>query len=439
MQKEIWRIGNQGVVAVLMVVGVITVGAIGWLFIDKKVSSSSWINEKVILEKSLMLAQAEKANLMQELSELKDRVQSRLEASQLNTSKIEAENKLLGEEKQALLRELDLVKDKMKFLESNTFFADLIKEKAELEVALGGIKNAVNEKEKELALLKDKNLQMLAQLEGSGRGETVLQSKIQEKEKVNQLLAQDLAKEKKEAKSLRAQFDLMNVEKDRLARQLDQLVSEKELAQRKVNEVNLTLESSLKEKEALQAKLDGVYDVINDRLGEIVRVKKALELTLDETKQLVEKQVDEIELEPIVVRGTPARGDTQLAKAAAPAEETRDEEEARMMKAVQAASLNTGSAPEARAEVKTEANRAKELVGRVLVVNEKLNFIVVNLGANQGVQIGMKLAVLNNNHNVIADTQVIEVRDNIAAADIQNLATEGSIKEGDYVRIPVGG
>lgn len=453
MQSQKW-IGNQGVVAVLMVVGVVTVGAIGWSFIDKKVSSSSWVNERIVLEKSLMLAQAEKTNLQSEFDQLKDKVQGKLESIQSNYIKLDAENRLLNEEKLTLVKERDLLKDKVSSVEGNTFFSDMLKEKAELEVAVGELKSALSEKDKQIAQLQEKSNQLVAQLSEGGKGDLALQKQLAEKDKVNSLLSKYLANEKKESKAFKAQLEALADEKSKIARQYDQLVSEKELAQRKLAEVSSTLAESAKEKETLQAKLASVYNVVNDRLGEIVKVKKDLESTMDETKNLVQKEVDEIELEPIVVRGNAGKKETTVAKAVPAAEpaqqiaavepqEEKEEaaadqlaDEARVNKVISAATKKPAArmVTVAKAALPASGESTKELVGRVLVVNEKLNFIVVNLGANQGVQVGMKVAVMNKT-NVIADTQVIEVRDNIAAADIQNLKLEGQIKEGDSVKI----
>jgi cell shape-determining protein MreC len=69
--------------------------------------------------------------------------------------------------------------------------------------------------------------------------------------------------------------------------------------------------------------------------------------------------------------------------------------------------------------------------GMTISVKEELSLIVINLGSKQGVKIGMPFRVLRG-ENVIGNVQVVDVREKIAAAIIQNLSSEREpMKVGD--------
>jgi hypothetical protein len=69
--------------------------------------------------------------------------------------------------------------------------------------------------------------------------------------------------------------------------------------------------------------------------------------------------------------------------------------------------------------------------GMAISVKDDLSIVVINLGSRQGVKIGMPFRVLRG-ESVIGKVQVVDVRDKIAAAVIQNLSSEREpIKVGD--------
>lgn len=415
---KVGKVGNVGVVAVLVVVGVVTVGAIGLLIFDSKSDvSGAWLTEKAALEKNLMLMQAEKATLQAELKMIRER------SSDADLSKLAAENKVLIEEKSALKNKLAELEEKLRGVESNTFFSDTLRERAELEVKVTALNERLIEKEQLVAELEQKNQSLVSKLKNGGESESILKRQLSEKDKVNALLSKYLADEKRRSQEIENQLTAVQSEKRNLSQQLDQLVSEKRYAQNKIAEMNSVIESSEKEKRMLTAKLKSVQKVINNRLGEIVRVKQALESTLTDTKALVQNEIEEIELEPIVVRAN------------------KPEPKPAAVQRIYEPEIKRTPVPNIATIEKIEPNEpvnlAREIVGKVLVVNENLNFIVIDKGANQGVEIGMKFSVVKDN-SVIADTQVIEVRDNIAAADIQAIKSSSPINEGDYVRIAFG-
>ncbi len=77
---------------------------------------------------------------------------------------------------------------------------------------------------------------------------------------------------------------------------------------------------------------------------------------------------------------------------------------------------------------------ARELEGKILVVNREFNFIVVNLGSKDGAAIGNSVAVLRSG-KVIAKAQVEKLYESMAAATLLTEETKERVKEGDLIRV----
>ena len=72
--------------------------------------------------------------------------------------------------------------------------------------------------------------------------------------------------------------------------------------------------------------------------------------------------------------------------------------------------------------------------GMVVSFKEDLALIVVNLGSRHGVKIGMPFEVIRN-RVVIGTVRIVDVRDKIAGALIQNLSDKETVKVGDRLKI----
>ena len=119
----------------------------------------------------------------------------------------------------------------------------------------------------------------------------------------------------------------------------------------------------------------------------------------------------------------------------------------RFVKSTQAAD------PQARAEVEAQLRASGQLLseksaaapedearpdlmdGKVLSVKEEWSLVVGNLGAQQGVKIGMPLRVVRGGKTV-ATLRVVDVREKISGAVIQELDSEKiKIKVGDRLQV----
>jgi len=111
-----------------------------------------------------------------------------------------------------------------------------------------------------------------------------------------------------------------------------------------------------------------------------------------------------------------------------------------------------GIAPELRMQVETELRKTNETLGSsnaaepeaitatlsdglVIDVKQELSLVIANIGKKEGVQIGMPFQVWHDNR-YIADVRVVDVRDGISAAIIQNLKSEKEpIQTGDRLKV----
>lgn len=110
----------------------------------------------------------------------------------------------------------------------------------------------------------------------------------------------------------------------------------------------------------------------------------------------------------------------------------------------------TGAPAESRLALESEIRNANRVLGgssssavlttsesstitdaMAISVKEELSLIVINLGSRQGVKVGMPFRVVRG-ETVIGNVQVVDVREKIAGAVIQNLSSEREqIKVGD--------
>ena len=72
--------------------------------------------------------------------------------------------------------------------------------------------------------------------------------------------------------------------------------------------------------------------------------------------------------------------------------------------------------------------------GMVVSIKEDLALIVANLGSRHGVKVGMPFEVIRDNA-VIGTVRVVDVREKIAGALIQNLSDNAKVKVGDRLKV----
>ena len=76
-------------------------------------------------------------------------------------------------------------------------------------------------------------------------------------------------------------------------------------------------------------------------------------------------------------------------------------------------------------------------IARVLEVNGSLQMVVLDVGASQGVRVGMPLIILHG-ERVVAELRVVEVRPKISGALIEKVENNVTIKAGDTAEVTKG-
>ncbi|MCM8797268.1 MAG: hypothetical protein NC923_05270 [Candidatus Omnitrophica bacterium] len=91
-------------------------------------------------------------------------------------------------------------------------------------------------------------------------------------------------------------------------------------------------------------------------------------------------------------------------------------------------------------KVKPEEKKAKsspppvsgDIEGKVLVVNKEYDFVVINIGAQDGLRLGDQFSVFHDNEYV-GDIKVEKLQDNMAAAGFLSPDLKSAVNEGDRV------
>ncbi len=93
----------------------------------------------------------------------------------------------------------------------------------------------------------------------------------------------------------------------------------------------------------------------------------------------------------------------------------------------------TDNSSETAKPLPVSASTATALNGQVVVVNREYDFVVMNLGKNQGLSVGQEFQIMRGN-DVLGKVKVEKVYDQLSAAAILPESRKDSIREGDLVR-----
>jgi len=255
----------------------------------------------------------------------------------------------------------------------DTYWAGVLKEKANLEMIVDQFKSQVDTLKIQLEELKNSKTNLELELKNLAQEKQELERKLSYTEKLIDSISLELVREKKDKRKLEEEIkalknehrmaihriNTLNEEKLNLDKKLQEVQNEKSELERKLKEANIVLEKKILESEETKEK----YVSSEKSLGQSV------------------------ELPTIVVRS-----------------------------------------PEAEIETPQETVSFK---GKVLAVNKEHNFIVIDLGEEQGIKIGDTFSVYRDNQK-IANVEVIQTRKNVSACDIRQQST--NIRVGDSVK-----
>jgi hypothetical protein len=127
----------------------------------------------------------------------------------------------------------------------------------------------------------------------------------------------------------------------------------------------------------------------------------------------------------------------QLSEAASVYAKTATNANTEASVALEAAKRNANAALGGTSPNAVEAQRVDATIsdGLAVSVADDLALVVMNIGAKQGVKLGMPFQVIRGDH-IVGSVRVVDVRDKIAGAIIQDLTTDKDrIKVGDRLKV----
>ena len=263
----------------------------------------------------------------------------------------------------------------------DSYWAQVLKEKAAIEVELENLKKEASSAAVEIAELKKQNNDLQLELGKLKTERETIDREIKAGKDLADTLSMELARTKGDNKFMSERTDKLIQESDDLRNQIKALTSTKIALEK-------TIVKMSDDKKNLGKKLTDTESMVESKIAEIWQIKESLN---NQVKELA-TATKEVELPPIVVSAG-----------------------------------NTGPKNEDKEKKATTAG----LDGSIVSVNEENNFVIIDKGQGAGLNVGNKLNVYRN-ADYIAQVEVIQVRPDIAAADIKEKKTK--IKVGDSVR-----
>ena len=328
------------------------------------------------LKERLDLTSSERDSLIdkiQGLIENKNRLQEELDTEKLNKNKTE-EKAAEGKEG----KEETPASIYSPTSSQQAFWAEVLRQKAAAELELENIKGQLKEiTYKADEILREKN-KFEMELKSVNQQKEDLVRRATYNEKLANSLSEDLVREKTDKEALISQLDKIREDNIVMRSRIQDLENTKSTLYRKLD--NLEQEGG-----ALRKKLSETESIVSDRVNDIVKIKKDLGRFQSKEIENVVPGSRTVELSPIVVHG------------------------------------------------RQEASKPS-LTGRVLSINKQNEFVIVDLGQGSGLKVNDRFSVYRNN-KYIASLEVILMRKDISAADVEEIAVGEDIVVGDIVKL----
>jgi chromosome segregation ATPase len=383
----------RSILWVLVTLVVISSFSAGWFFVAKEKLFNEYSSLEDLFEASVARLNSELASSNKENTELK----TKLAAVEKEFKGLSARNEDLEARYTKILRERDdfdkelarvkkgkfYIEKKLKEMESDDFLTGVLKEKIALEVELSRLKDSIEPKYAEIEKLKAENMDLEVMFSRLNEEKTDLRQKFRDSDKVAEILSRDLLREKDKSEQHKKEVEKVRAEMDLLRAKFAE-----------VKDVSDTVRKLLAAKEDMQSKLSSLERDVEYKEREIDKLKIALNEQAGKTGELRAEAYHspaEVDLPPIVLHRE-GRGST----------------------AVRPGSLE-------------RITERSDFRGRVITVNRDHNFVVVDLGKQDGIQTGDVFNVYRRDL-LVGVIQVIQTRDRISAADIKE-AKEGFIIE----------
>lgn len=260
------------------------------------------------------------------------------------------------------------------------YWADLLKEKISLEVDVKNLKEELTRRSIALVEIKHKNEDLKLEINSIESEKEAIITKVRHTADMIDNISLELARTKNDKKYIANRAEKLSEENNDLRKKLKKLVSVKNALEKSIVRIS-------QEKDKVKSQLGRTETLIQSKIDEIWDIKEELDHSIRLSRGGTFPS--EVELPPIVVSSS---GRVE--------------------------SFNIGES-------------APGLNGQVISINEPNNFVIVDIGENAGVHLGDNLSVYRDS-KYIARLEVIQVRDDISAADLKDQWSK--IKVGDVIR-----
>lgn len=363
------------------------------------VSKQSEINRYKEIEKSLNEKNADIESQLAQMDKEKRKIADKMSVIQKDIDKISAERdewknkyeivKTEKEELMAKVKSAPVVTEKfVEFkpaLAEDDYWADVLQQKAALEVKVGQLNKAIEDNLGQLAEIKKAKSDLELELTSLKQSKDDMERDLQYNKQLVSNLSRDLVGEKTDKATVLNQINKIKQENSALRRQV------KDLSAAKLN-LEKGLSKLEEDKNKLAERISLTEQTLQGRTNELTAIKQDLDAMLGKESKSEAQQSNAVQLPPIIVR---------------PGTESEMAEQ--------------------------PAGQTQEKSGRILSLNETNNFVIISLGDDKGVKVGDIFRVFRENKH-IATIEVIQTRKDIAAADIK--FSNQKIAVGDSVRTP---
>jgi len=262
----------------------------------------------------------------------------------------------------------------------DAYWANVLRDKASLEIQVNNLTKQLSDVQLKTSTAMEEGRKLDLQLKTVTEARGDLERRIVYNEKLAETLSEDLVREKRDKRAIGDQLENIRQENFELKTRLMAMGDKKTSLEGKLVDLQ-------QEREILSKRLAELDQILQDRVDQIIQVKDDIKAARSEAKQANTKDSRVVQLQPIVV------------------------------KASEQASPNKRKSPNA---------------GQVLAINEENNFVIVDMGEDDGAKVGQTLTIFRNSQKV-ATVEVIQTRKEISAADIKSVTAGSKIKIGDMV------
>jgi len=366
-----------------------------WFFFAKEKLYNEYTNLEELFKSTMDKLGTELAVATKEKTELKSKLQAieeRFNALEARHSGLKSDHEAAVSERNALKKDLAGIKKAKSFLEkrlremeSDMFVANLLKQKVGLEVEIQRLKNDIEPKDRELSRLKAESMDKDMKLAKLQEEKSAVEQRFKNSEQVAEIISSDLLKEKDLNKDVKTVSEQIETENSQLKFKISEL-----------GEIAKEYNRLLIEKEDTRVKIASLQSDLEYKNQEINKFKIALQENAERSQDMRAEAYhapSEVDLPPIHAQ--------KVAKLTSPSLERVGE---------------------------TQAG----LKGRIVTINKDHNFVVIDLGKQDGINIGNRFNVYRG-EMFLGSVEIIQARDRIAAADIKDIKDGMDIEINDTV------